>query len=52
MSKEKENDKKNLVRCCIMNCQKQINIDDAIVIEGKVFCGICGVAYYRSRLNI
>ncbi|MHA1281143.1 MAG: hypothetical protein ACTSQP_01450 [Promethearchaeota archaeon] len=43
--------KKKTVKCCVMNCQKEIPINEAIVIKGKYFCGICGVAYYRSVLN-
>ncbi|MBD3254776.1 MAG: hypothetical protein GF383_06770 [Candidatus Lokiarchaeota archaeon] len=40
------------VKCCVMNCQKKIKRENAIVIKDKYFCGICGVAYYRSFLNI
>jgi hypothetical protein len=50
----KENDSKNkqkFVKCIVKNCQKEIHIDKAIVINGQYFCGICGVAYYRSTLN-
>ena len=43
---------KETVKCCVMNCQKEIPIEKAIKIEDKYFCGICGVAYYRSQLNI
>ncbi|GAH50209.1 unnamed protein product [marine sediment metagenome] len=38
--------------CCVKNCQKEIPIDKAIVINGQNFCGICGTAYYRSALNL
>jgi len=46
-----ENGKK-MVKCCVMNCQKEIPIEKAIIIKGKYFCGECGTAYYRSALNI
>ena len=46
-----ENNKK-IVRCCVMNCQKEISLEKAIVIKDKYFCGECGAAYYRSILNI
>ncbi len=51
LSKEEQVDKQT-VACCVMNCQEEIPIDKAIVIEGKYFCPICGVAYYRSTLNL
>jgi len=38
--------------CCVKNCQKEIPINKAIVINGQYFCGICGTAYYRSALNL
>ena len=38
--------------CCVKNCQKEIPIKKAIVINGQYFCGICGTAYYRSALNL
>ncbi len=47
---ETENGKK-IVNCCVKNCGKEIAIDRAIVIKGQYFCGICGTAYYRSKLN-
>ena len=47
-----ENQDKKTVKCCVMNCQKEIPIDEAIVIKDMYFCGICGVAYYRSALNL
>jgi hypothetical protein len=48
------NDKKQeeTVYCCVKNCQKEIPKNEAIVINGKYFCSICGVAFYRSSLNI
>lgn len=55
MSKEKnESDGKDekVVKCCVMNCQQEIPIEKAIIINGKYFCGLCGVAYYRSNLNL
>jgi ribosomal protein S26 len=55
MSNEKKTEKgkktSDMVKCCVKNCGKEIPIDQAIVINGKYFCGICGVAYYRSTLN-
>ncbi len=51
LSKEEQEDKRT-VTCCVMNCQIEVPIDKAIVIEGKYFCPICGVAYYRSFLNL
>jgi len=41
-----------IVTCCVKNCQKEIPIDKAIIINGQYFCGICGTAYYRSALNL
>lgn len=41
-----------IVECCVMNCKKQISVDEAIKIKGQYFCGICGSAYYRSALNL
>ena len=47
------NDKKSeIVQCCVKNCQKSVPIEEAIKIKGKYFCGTCGVAYYRSALDI
>ena len=43
---------KKLVKCSVKNCQKEIPIDEAIVIDNKYYCGICGVAFYRSALNL
>ena len=40
-----------IVKCCVKNCGREIPIDKAIIINGQYFCGICGVAYYRSTLN-
>ncbi|MFX0136649.1 MAG: hypothetical protein ACFFDN_23630 [Candidatus Hodarchaeota archaeon] len=51
MSKEGK-DEKQIVTCCVMNCQAEIPIDEAVVIEGKYFCPICGVAYYRSTFGL
>lgn len=49
-----ENNKKKIiiVKCSVKNCEKKISIDEAIKINDQYFCGICGVAYYRSTLNI
>ena len=48
-----ENNKKvENVKCCVKNCQKTIQKDKAIKINGNYFCEICGVAYYRSLLNL
>ena len=49
MSKKEE---KKFVTCSVKNCQKEIPIDEAITIEDKYYCGICGVAFYRSALNL
>ncbi|MBN1802419.1 MAG: hypothetical protein JW891_12985 [Candidatus Lokiarchaeota archaeon] len=49
MSEEEDN---KTVTCCVKNCQKEILLKNAIVINGKYFCGTCGVAYYRSALNL
>jgi len=49
MNDDKE---KNTVICCVKNCQKQIPKEEAMVINGNYFCKICGVAYYRSALNL
>jgi hypothetical protein len=51
LSKEEQEDKQK-VTCCVMNCQTEVSIDKAVVIEGKYFCPICGVAYYRSTLSL
>ena len=51
LSKEEDRDQK-IVKCCVMNCQAEIPIEKAIKIGNKYFCGICGVAYYRSNLNL
>ena len=40
------------VKCCVKNCRKEIPKEKAIIIDGQPFCEICGVAYYRSALNI
>jgi hypothetical protein len=45
-------EEKKLVKCCVKNCQKEITVDKAIIIEDKYYCGICGVAFYRSALNL
>jgi hypothetical protein len=44
--------RKKMVKCCVMNCQKEIPLGKAIIIKEKYFCGECGAAYYRSALNI
>jgi len=46
------NSTEQTVTCCVKNCQKKISIEQAIVIDNHYFCGICGVAYYRSALNL
>ncbi|MFX1377161.1 MAG: hypothetical protein ACFFA0_15250 [Promethearchaeota archaeon] len=51
MSKEKDGEQK-LVKCCVMNCQNEIPIEKAIKVGNKYFCRICGVAYYRTNLNL
>ncbi|MCK4687349.1 MAG: hypothetical protein KAT66_04420 [Candidatus Lokiarchaeota archaeon] len=47
-----DNNKKKIVTCCVMNCQAEVPIEKAIIIEGKCFCPSCGTAYYRSILNL
>ena len=51
MSDEKK-ENKQMVTCCVKNCQAEIPIEKAITIEGQYFCPICGVAYYRSTLSL
>ncbi|MFX1258642.1 MAG: hypothetical protein ACFFAN_12335 [Promethearchaeota archaeon] len=46
------NKKQQIVTCCVMNCQAEIPIEKAMKIDNKYFCSICGVAYYRSKLNL
>ncbi|MHA2036514.1 MAG: hypothetical protein ACW98X_08780 [Promethearchaeota archaeon] len=48
----REIEERELVNCCVINCQKEIPIENAIKIMDKYFCKICGVAYYRSSLNL
>jgi hypothetical protein len=47
-----QEEKKETVFCCVMNCKKEIPIKNAITIGGKYFCKNCGVAYYRTTLNL
>ncbi|MFW9821869.1 MAG: hypothetical protein ACFFE4_02985 [Candidatus Thorarchaeota archaeon] len=47
-----ESGEKKLVKCCVINCQREIPLEDAIKIKDNYFCKMCGVAYYRSSLNI
>jgi len=49
MSKKEE---LKLVKCSVKNCQKEISLEKAIIIDDKYYCGICGVSYYRSALNL
>jgi hypothetical protein len=51
LSKNEKGDQE-VVTCCVMNCQKEIPIEKAVKITDKFFCKTCGVAYYRSNLNI
>ena len=51
LSNENKGNKKT-VTCCVMNCQTEVPIEKAIIIEGQYFCPICGVAYFRSTFNI
>ena len=44
--------KQETIVCCVKNCQKEILKEDAIYVDGRYFCEICGVNYYRSKLNI
>ena len=45
-------EEKKMVKCCVKNCQKEIPLEKAIKINNEYFCGVCGVAYYRSALHI
>ncbi|MFW9895259.1 MAG: hypothetical protein ACFFD7_05590 [Candidatus Thorarchaeota archaeon] len=47
-----ESENQEFVACCVLNCQEKVPIEKAIKIKDKYFCKICGVAYYRSSLNI
>ena len=38
-------------RCCVKNCQKPLS-DDRMDINEKVFCKVCGTAYYKSVLGL
>jgi len=51
LSKEEKGEQEE-VTCCVMNCQLKIPIGKAIKVADKYFCPICGVAYYRSNLNL
>lgn len=51
LTKEEASEQK-VVNCCVMNCQAEIPIEKAIKINDKFFCPICGVAYYRTNLNL
>ncbi|TXT58105.1 MAG: hypothetical protein BAJALOKI2v1_440020 [Promethearchaeota archaeon] len=50
--RENKDHKKKFVYCCISNCQKKIQKEEAIFIEDKFFCKTCGTAYFRTALNI
>jgi len=50
LSQEEKEDR--TVNCCVRNCQEEILIEKAIKIGNNYFCPICGVAYYRSNLNL
>ena len=50
MTSEKT-ESKELVHCTVKNCQKLISISDAIKINGKYYCKICGVAKTKSIIN-
>lgn len=43
---------KQLVRCCIKNCQREIPLEEALEIDEKYFCKTCGVQYYRKMLKL
>ncbi|MFW9782175.1 MAG: hypothetical protein ACFFFB_07825 [Candidatus Heimdallarchaeota archaeon] len=47
-----EDGEKQIVTCCVKNCQAEIPIEKAIKVKDKYFCRLCGVAYYRSNLNL
>ncbi len=50
-NKTSKSEKEKTVTCCVKNCQAEVPVEKAIVIEGKYFCELCGVAYYRSVLG-
>ena len=39
-----DSEKVQLVKCCVVNCQKEVPKDKAIKIDENYFCGLCGVA--------
>ena len=43
---------KAMVECCVKNCRKKIPIENALLINGKYFCKVCGVQYYRNLLKL
>ncbi|MHA1985132.1 MAG: hypothetical protein ACW98D_00700 [Promethearchaeota archaeon] len=47
-----ENKEQGMVTCCVMNCQEEISLENAVKIKDQYFCKLCGVAYYRSSLNL
>ncbi|MHA1732642.1 MAG: hypothetical protein ACTSU5_11920 [Promethearchaeota archaeon] len=44
--------KASKVRCAVKNCRREIDRDKAIEIDGKLYCGICGVAILKSRMEL
>jgi len=48
----KKNESQELVPCSVSNCQKLVKKEEALEIEGMYFCKSCGVAYYRTVLNL
>jgi hypothetical protein len=44
--------KKRYVYCSVKNCKKKVLKDEAIIIDGNYFCKLCGVALFRTKLNI
>ena len=50
---EKLNEVQNKnIKCSVKNCQKEIELKDAIKIGGFYYCKQCAVALYRSTLNL
>jgi hypothetical protein len=50
MTIDKINNNK-MINCTVKNCRKLIPIDDAIKINGKYYCKVCGVAKTKTLLN-
>lgn len=46
-----EINQKEITTCIVKNCMKVISIKDAVKIDGKFYCKLCGVAKTKSILN-